>query len=828
MDAETAAQAALLEWINDFDMSDKISSMTELSDGLMIWKLLCHIDPQHFTGELPSPDITDQDNWLPKLQNLKKIYKDLTRYLTSKCDKIVLRDEVFSPDFKMIALAEESGVTETVKVDAPPQPTFKHQADIVTQLLKMILLAAINSPEANNYLVRMTALSVPAQAAIRSIIEEMALLSKPSDLHVDHELLLEEQLAQIVAANKTLQHEKMELQAMVKQMNDRVEGLVKKIVELKAKGEHDPEHDMMVQELKRRMQIENLRSTCTDVQELQDTCDELRAERDNLVRKANTVDRYRQKLEAMQVVEQEAQELRTQLEDMRQLADHTEEHSQGLEMTIEKYRQTLETIEQQNYELQTVKRQFELENKLLTERSENLAEENAHNVNVISSLQEKLTDLEARKGIKDEGADLQSQLQTEDDDRSVLSDLLDPYTASEYLDRSLDKTTARSQNKESVSGEVVMMQKLLEDAKTKNERVERLYLDTKERVVVLEHAISKDVKGSTGLDQEANTALSKMRTKVSNLEAELANTKSKLAEAITDLGMLDKDKLKALRGLQESEFPELIALRDDRSRLQALVATTQVDLEQQRSLLTKTLLDKDAVQKSLLAAKDDLHHAATTAAAEGRTPYKESAQIRLNIAAPDMDAWSAMEKRLLQDQDKAAKTRQELVKDAEVMKSFFASSFGFFAYDHEHRHQQRRPAAAADQDRRIKRMSKMASAKDFLAYSETKPDDHGTAGSAPAGAGDDQRSEILFDAYDDDNDDGDESPSRGNFSTARRDDEEEEPVITNLRRENRLMASAWYDLNSRLQLNNVDLQRRREEPRSWIKKQRQIVNDATR
>lgn len=118
----------------------------------------------------------------------------------------------------------------------------------------------------------------------------------------------------------------------------------------------------------------------------------------------------------MQIVEKEAQELRAQLEDMRQQADRTEEHSQGLEMTIEKYRQTLETIEQQNYELQTVKRQFELENKLLTERSENLVEENAHSANIISSLQEKLSELEARKGSKDENADLQSQLQARDDD----------------------------------------------------------------------------------------------------------------------------------------------------------------------------------------------------------------------------------------------------------------------------------------------------------------------------------------------------------------------------------------------------------------------------
>lgn len=163
------------------------------------------------------------------------------------------------------------------------------------------------------------------------------------------------------------------------------------------------------------------------MQQLRDTCDELRAERDILMRKANTIDRYRQKLEAMQAVEDEAQELRAQYEDLRQQADRAEEHSQGLEMTIEKYRETLETVEKQNYELQTVKRQFELENKLLTERSENLAEETARNLEVISGLQERISELDATKGPKDENADLHSQLQTGDDgvtERLVLFYLL--------------------------------------------------------------------------------------------------------------------------------------------------------------------------------------------------------------------------------------------------------------------------------------------------------------------------------------------------------------------------------------------------------------------
>ena len=48
-----------------------------------------------------------------------------------------------------------------------------------------------------------------------------------------------------------------------------------------------------------------------------------------------------------------------------------------------------------------------------------------------------------------------------------------------------------------------------------------------------------------------------------------------------------------------------------------------------------------------------------------------------------------------------------------------------------------------------------------------------------------------------------------------------------LRRENRLMTSAFYDLSSRLQLNNVSLQRRSEPPRSWLNKQRQLVGQAT-
>ncbi|KAI0016656.1 hypothetical protein F4780DRAFT_758569 [Xylariomycetidae sp. FL0641] len=53
-------------------------------------------------------------------------------------------------------------------------------------------------------------------------------------------------------------------------------------------------------------------------------------------------------------------------------------------------------------------------------------------------------------------------------------------------------------------------------------------------------------------------------------------------------------------------------------------------------------------------------------------------------------------------------------------------------------------------------------------------------------------------------------------------------VIKNLQRENALIATAWYDLSSRLQSNHVVLQRRNDVPRSWLNKQRHLVNATPR
>jgi protein HOOK3 len=48
--------------------------------------------------------------------------------------------------------------------------------------------------------------------------------------------------------------------------------------------------------------------------------------------------------------------------------------------------------------------------------------------------------------------------------------------------------------------------------------------------------------------------------------------------------------------------------------------------------------------------------------------------------------------------------------------------------------------------------------------------------------------------------------------------------VENLKRENKLITSAWYDMTTRLQSNTVILQRK-EAPRSWLGKQRNLLGN---
>ncbi|KAI9253031.1 hypothetical protein BY458DRAFT_535922 [Sporodiniella umbellata] len=75
---EAAQAEACVEWINSIDgISRHVSYITELSDGIVLFEVLSTIDFKWFRL-IRSADVGD--NWVFKINNLKKIYKLISRY----------------------------------------------------------------------------------------------------------------------------------------------------------------------------------------------------------------------------------------------------------------------------------------------------------------------------------------------------------------------------------------------------------------------------------------------------------------------------------------------------------------------------------------------------------------------------------------------------------------------------------------------------------------------------------------------------------------------------------------------------------------------------
>lgn len=430
MATEHTVAKVLLEWINSFSLGKTIRSTDELTDGIILWEILQDIDPQHFLDELPERN--PSDHWVTKWQNLKHLHKLLISYIRKQNDDQLPPGLDASPDLK--AVAEANSLKETNK------------------LLKLLLIAAISSPNAEAYVTTLQELSTPTQEGLKDIIqeaqngqhdeltaeeEERDGISK-RDLTVDPELQFEERVGKLLAENDRLASEKKELEKALEDMHNRLARLQEnndtlqsrlastedRLVTLKSgKGEvgistkalesKARQQDELIasQEAKLaaaqdeidslRMSLESMRVKNQRFQKLQDDYDELKNERDQLSRKANAAEKYRQKLQAIQDFEKENQALKNQVRDLQQQlkeADSNARRSSERDVELEEYRRVLPRIEQDRHEIQNLKKQLEFNNHALTERLQSAEEQRERDEALISELRERIRELEGSPG----------------------------------------------------------------------------------------------------------------------------------------------------------------------------------------------------------------------------------------------------------------------------------------------------------------------------------------------------------------------------------------------------------------------------------------------
>ncbi|PYH33214.1 putative microtubule binding protein HOOK3 [Aspergillus neoniger CBS 115656] len=771
MAAEHTVTQALLEWVNSFALGKTIRTTEELSDGTIIWEILQDIDPQYFLDEIPQR--APSDHWLSKWQNLKHIHKLLVNYIRQQPDGMPTG---LDPNPNLELVAEKNSVKEANK------------------LLKLLLIAAIRSPNAQTYVETLQSLSTPTQETLKNIFEEAQNgqheaidgeddVKEERDLPVDPELQFEERVGKVLAENNRMAREKKDMQKQIDDMHDRLArlqenndtlqsrlastedrlvnlrsgkgdlGLSAKALESKSRQQEDI---IATQEARLataqdeidslRMTVESLRVKNQRFQKLQDDYDELKTERDQLARKANAAEKYRQKLQASQDFEKENQSLRNQIKDFQQQlkeADSQQKWNSEREVELEEYRRVLPRIEQECSEIQNLKKQLEFNNHALTERLSNADEQRERDDALISELRERIRELEGSPG----------------------SPSLTPGTETPKLEGTLQKDFEAIGVKESQLLEDPVLQRrrsrLTRYRKSENEELKKEVESLKGPSVGLDFS---EAFNETLQQARANSSQSddywKLYDQYTSALKRLAEaqealdvSKRSLNDALAEIELSNKENMDLIAEVKASSASDLTKAREGEDDAMRRLYNLQAELDSTQALVQVTC-----------AERDDLRNLLEKKQAEFRAEDHEAAEEMKKLLA-ELTAQENGD-----DPEAAQKSAVELIRQV-----------------------------AAQIEKNLERLAKRA---EYIHQ---------------------QNEHIKFlqeriKQLEEDTDDG--------ISKER--ELELQKIIDAQARELTLMSSSWYELQNRLQNNNIGLARYRngslaDAQKGWLARQRSVV-----
>ncbi|KAH8422976.1 putative microtubule binding protein HOOK3 [Aspergillus melleus] len=650
MASEHTVTQALLEWINSFALGKTIRTTDELTDGSIIWEVLQDIDPQYFLDELPERN--PPDHWLSKLQNLKHVHKLVVNYIRQQPDGCPSGLDL-APNLEVVA--EKSSLKDTNK------------------LLKLILIAAIRSPNATTYVETLQSLSTPAQETLKNIFEEAENgQHEPDDTAdetkeestkrehpVDLELQFEERVGKVLAENDRLTHEKKELEKALEDLHNRLArlqenndtlqtrlastedrlgnlksgkgdlGFNAKALESRARQQEDiiasqetrlsaaqDENDSL------RMTVESLRVKNERFQRLQDDYDVLKTERDQLARKANAAEKYRSKLQASQDFEKENQALKVQIKDLQQQlkdSDAQQRWTSEREVELEEYRRVLPRIEQECGDVQSMKKQLEFNNHALKERLDSAEEQRERDDSLISELRERIRELEGPPGSPSltpgiETPKLQGTLQKDFDDIGVKESQL------------------KSENEE-LKKEVETLRGSSAPIGSQAEGFSEAFNET------LQRARENSTQGDEywKLYDQFTSTLKKLAASQDALDA----SRRALNDAQATAEFTGQEKEDMINSLREKDSAELAQMRNDWDETSQKVHSLQAEIDSSLTLVNQTCTERD----ELRAVLDDRQAMIAESRVEDHETMEEMKALLAEIAGQDSgDASEASQK----------------------------------------------------------------------------------------------------------------------------------------------------------------------------------------
>ncbi|KAJ9641784.1 hypothetical protein H2199_004997 [Coniosporium tulheliwenetii] len=879
--------SALLQWVNSFDEVHKpVGSWKELEDGQILWKILVDLDPAYFQGELPEPDRKSADNWIPRWQNLKRIDRMVRTYIREECDRLPNLSKTMSPNLKAIAIEGSKNETIKVGA-LTRFTFERRLTEIIPQLTRIIVLASMYSRKTNARMgqvliglgpkvSRVVAKAIQqAEALEKSMVESGVEHDTSSEfdnstdsespsrtgpaIERDPELEREERLIQAQKENQELGSKILSLTAELTQMRNQISTLEEELAESKlhldqkSRAAYD---DQAIEQLEHRAQrdkdyivelesdlanskaqVDNqerllgrLKADAATKRDLRDELQLIKIERDDLLQKAKMNENLKKKIQGLQEQEKANSTLRADLADaMSQLEDlqRIRDRCAALEKANEENCVTIANGEQEIFDSKRAKKQLEHELRVLQGKAEQRLEMQIRAEETVRDLQQRLREAEAASApVPDSlGNELEHAARTEQlEDRLVESETLLHWNRLLMLHYRKDPKQTTS----SVAADGILLHQKLDMLEARCKRLEEQYLDVYQENLGLQDALKEGPKEDNVENSQpfirqrdqlhaANTELAELKAKYYASIAEVADLKHKLTKAKPAANGAEtlNEKTDADFKVLTTNHEELLASQVE---LEKHAKGLQTELEEKSSLLRHALLSREAVVKEPRETRqtEQLKLITQRLDAVRTAPAEVAPDVQTKVA----DSFC---KQILGLQDLAAAhmTVSNLLEQDSAKEPLFLSFVPEAPQGSDEAMRPVSPTTSLSPSALVMLPSIPPAASATVASSELK---HLQARLSTPQDGPAQHQPNQSDPS--------AESSRGNgqarSSTMNRfadcmSSTPQQQDLQNLRRENKLIASAWYDMGRRLQSNTVVLQRRVQEPKSWIGKQRMAV-----
>ncbi|RCH90407.1 hypothetical protein CU098_004405 [Rhizopus stolonifer] len=714
-ESEGGPAAAVVQWINSFEsISHSVSRIQDLSDGITLFEVASNIDYKWFKL-IRSADVGD--NWVLKINNLKKLYKLISRYYEEKLGVSFSK----LPEINLNAIAKDSDPHEII------------------QLCKYVLYIAVCCPDNSQYIQNITQLSNASQENLMFFIDEIMrytkddqpmepqqasehdtqmhsfadegtykseltrIVKEKEELEIQNRQLIDKH-SELLTRYDRLENEKQDLQARLKDMDTavaqanetgRADFIMRTEIEHLKQDLQRSEDTRQEQERRlddQTFQIndltkrnEELTKYAEQAVRLKDQLDEHRHVAEKLQKAENVIEKYKKKLEETADLRRQVKALEDQnhtLMDRNQKIEDEYRNVLAFKTLMDSYKDQVTMLETKNNELVREKNKLDYELVQMTKKMELLEADRERDSDRIQTLEENLQEAQLGMGslVERPTANRTSEADTDDimeiDDEFNLNDSLeDSLKESNVTELKLSKRrlerqvkTLQEENAQGRNQKAVVLQHLLDDANRLKNQFEKSYIEVSQERDILQSDMARIREGIPDALVNQNQHTLSLRLRIVELEKEIKSlneTVKKLEQKIAEGRFSDGEE----GGDFHAKYVEL------ESRSKQLEEQTKKQLQDiNKLLLEKDLLQGQSIeQKDLLLEKERLNSEmkASLAAfeAKGDEPFKQQNAhlqqqlIQLQEELHEVKTKLKKAKEFIKQQDKLFKDSKEQALD---------------------------------------------------------------------------------------------------------------------------------------------------------------------